>query len=283
VMTACFVHAGALHLLLNMFSLGNLGPFAETLWGRWRFIVLYALSGLASTTFAMMMGPQAFLVGASGAVCGVFGAIAAWLLLYREHLPGELVFDFAKGLALGAVTTIAVSFAPQVSWEGHLGGFVTGFITAILLNVIRPGLIRRRVMIPAALALVLFPVVCLTGLSIAMETGPSWAKYRQVQLPLFTPLMKLQPNELRRYMVECLAAPKTPALERRHQELLTMANIVETVANKLGESATVKYTVLVRLLLEALAAGQWDRAGQLRKEVEIAWRELSLGVPPAGQ
>ena len=46
LLTCCFVHVGVLHLLANMLALGMMGPLAELLWGRWRLLVIYAVSGL---------------------------------------------------------------------------------------------------------------------------------------------------------------------------------------------------------------------------------------------
>ena len=73
--TSCFVHAGGLHLLLNMLALGIIGPQVEYLWGRGRLLIIYLYSGLGGTCLAMALRPEAVLIGASGAIWGVLMAL----------------------------------------------------------------------------------------------------------------------------------------------------------------------------------------------------------------
>ena len=176
--TACFVHAGGLHLLLNLYALGVIGPVAEGLWGRWRFALIYAWAGLAGSCLAMALRPEGLVVGASGAVWGVMAAVLAWLVLNREYLPPEVVLDWLRTLALVLAVNIVVSFAPRVSWEAHLGGAAVGFAAAVLANVVRPGVVRPWVLRPAAVALGLIPVGCLAALAVYSVVGEPWRAVR---------------------------------------------------------------------------------------------------------
>src|SRR5665213_199113 len=78
--TSCFVHIGLLHIALNMNFLLQAGKVVEQMYGRVRFLVLYAFAGLGGGCLAVAMQPQYLLAGASGALCGVIAAEAVWVL-----------------------------------------------------------------------------------------------------------------------------------------------------------------------------------------------------------
>jgi membrane associated rhomboid family serine protease len=180
--SSCFVHFGVIHLALNMFVLGGIGPLAELLWGRGRTAVVYAVSGLAGSCLAMALSPTGeggavlMLAGASGAVWGVSTSLLAWLILFGSRLPPPLARDLFRRLCVMLAINAAVSFLPNVSWQAHLGGGVAGFLTAALLHAARVGPRYRRLV--AVVTLLLVPVVCVTGLLTAMQSSPAWGALR---------------------------------------------------------------------------------------------------------
>ena len=126
LITAAFLHAGAVHLLLNMAALSVLGPPLEALLGRVRFLALYLLAALGgSVTAFLLAAPNTLSVGASGAVFGLFGAhYVADRRLGRD--PGPVL----GLLAVNLVITFAVPF---IDWRAHLGGLAVGTATAAAL------------------------------------------------------------------------------------------------------------------------------------------------------
>lgn len=128
LVTSMFLHYGAMHLLFNMWALYVVGPPLEAWLGRLRFGVLYALSGLGGSVLVYLLSPlESATAGASGAIFGLFGAIfvvARQLNLDVRWIGAvvvlNLVFTFA-GPALGA---------GAISWQGHIGGLVTGALVA---------------------------------------------------------------------------------------------------------------------------------------------------------
>ena len=126
LLTAAFLHAGFLHLLLNMLALGTLGPPLEQSLGRLRFAALYLLSALGGSVAGFLLAPQQLIsVGASGAVFGLFGA---YYVVVRR-LGGE-TRPILGILAVNLVITFAVPF---IDWRAHLGGLVTGLLVAAAL------------------------------------------------------------------------------------------------------------------------------------------------------
>lgn len=164
--SACFVHIGGLHLIGNLFALAMMGPLAELLWGRGRLLLIYFASGLAGSALAMAIRPDALLAGASGAIWGVQMSLFAWLFTFRYQLPTDLAADWFRRLTVVFMLNAAVSFLPNVSWEGHLGGGVAGFVTAGLLNAARSGGWAKRAL--ARLLVALVPVFAVAGLAGAM-------------------------------------------------------------------------------------------------------------------
>jgi membrane associated rhomboid family serine protease len=120
LLTAAFLHAGFLHIAFNMYALYLFGPFVEHALGSSRFIGAYLTMAIASSVFVYWLTePNVVTIGASGAVFGLFGM--ALILLIRA---GRDVRTLLVLLAINAV----ISLQGNISWQGHLGGFVTGVV-----------------------------------------------------------------------------------------------------------------------------------------------------------
>lgn len=123
LLTSAFLHAGVMHLLLNMWALYVVGPGLEWLLGRVRFGALYLLSALGGSVAVYLLAPvDTVTVGASGAIFGLFGAT---LVAGRR-----LQMDVGWVVAVIAVNLIFTFTVPHISWQGHLGGLLTGMLVA---------------------------------------------------------------------------------------------------------------------------------------------------------
>jgi membrane associated rhomboid family serine protease len=121
-----FTHVEIWHIGFNMLALWFLGPQLEMAIGRARFLGLYLLSGLAGSTLVLWAAPEfQATLGASGAIFGLMGA-----LLVMAHKVGGNVQQIGMWLLLNLVITFTF---PNISWQGHLGGFVGGALVAIVL------------------------------------------------------------------------------------------------------------------------------------------------------
>ena len=135
--TACFVHIGLFHLLCNMLMLGMMGPFAEGLWGKRRFALIYAVSGVVGSIAAVALHPvsaksgaDVLMAGASGALWGMLTGVVVWVIHNRRHLPPELTRDRLQRLGFMLLLNVAVSFVPGLSAEAHFGGGAAGALVA---------------------------------------------------------------------------------------------------------------------------------------------------------
>jgi membrane associated rhomboid family serine protease len=123
LVTSAFMHYGILHLLFNMWALYVIGPPLEEWLGRLRFGALYALSALGGSVLVYLIAPiGTATAGASGAVFGLFGA--TFVVAKRLNLDVKWV------LALIAINLVFTFSAQSISWQGHIGGLVTGALIA---------------------------------------------------------------------------------------------------------------------------------------------------------
>lgn len=134
--TYAFLHAGIVHLVVNMITLWQVGCVVIDRVGSLGFALLYLGSALGGAGGYALLGTQlAPMVGASGAIFGVVGGLLAWNYVDR--------YTFAEGLwpvARAALFLIALNLVlwwamnGQLAWETHLGGFVTGWVLALLID-----------------------------------------------------------------------------------------------------------------------------------------------------
>lgn len=122
LLTSMFAHVDLWHIGFNMLALYSLGPGLEAAVGRTRFLLLYFVSGLAaSATVLWLSAPTSQTLGASGAIFGLMGALIVVAVKVRGDVRSILTW-------VGINFLITVVFASYISWQGHLGGFVSGLL-----------------------------------------------------------------------------------------------------------------------------------------------------------
>jgi membrane associated rhomboid family serine protease/Flp pilus assembly protein TadD len=135
LLSSVFVHIGVVHLLLNMWCLWSLGRLAERMFGNWTFLAIYLLSGLGGSLASVLWNPSIVSAGASGAVFGVAGALAAFWYFGKVALPRSIVKrDFVSILTFVGYN-LAFGFAKEgVDNAGHVGGLLVGLALGALLH-----------------------------------------------------------------------------------------------------------------------------------------------------
>lgn len=127
IVTSAFLHYGLLHMGMNVFILVLLGRMLEPAIGWWRMLLLYGVSLTGGALGALLVEPNGFTAGASGAVFGLAGAV-----VIAERASGVRWRD--SGILAFLVLNIVISFLwPNISIGGHLGGMIVGALAAIIL------------------------------------------------------------------------------------------------------------------------------------------------------
>ena len=119
-----FLHASVLHIAFNMFALYVIGTPVEQYLGKARYLGLYFVSGLAGSAGALLQSPFTPVLGASGAIFGILGA----MMVLEWQVTGRLA-----GQAAGLVAiNLGLSFViPGISWGGHVGGLIGGILVML--------------------------------------------------------------------------------------------------------------------------------------------------------
>ena len=124
--TVALVHAGLMHLGFNMYALMVLGNPLEAAFGKNKMLIIFFFSLLTgSLTSAYFASASSYSVGASGAIFGLFGALA--IVGKRIGADTRSIYviigiNFAIGFLLGGI-----------DWKAHLGGLIGGLISAQLI------------------------------------------------------------------------------------------------------------------------------------------------------
>lgn len=144
LITAMFLHAGLLHIAVNMISLYSVGIITERIFGKWRFLTIYFVGGIAGGLAEALLQPNAAAVGASGAIFAIFGAFGAFILMRRRSL-GPAANSLIGQWIFFLLLNLAFSFAPGIALYDHMGGLITGFVLAAVFVATAPRS-RRSVM-----------------------------------------------------------------------------------------------------------------------------------------
>lgn len=131
-----FLHGGFLHLAVNMVTLWSLGQAVLVRVGVVGFVLLYLAALLGGALgFGLLAETLRPMVGASGALFGLAGGLLAWNYVDRFTLR-ERLWPVARAALLLLLLNVVLWWAMdgQVAWETHLGGFVTGWIAALLID-----------------------------------------------------------------------------------------------------------------------------------------------------
>ena len=154
IVTSGFLHAGPLHLLLNMFVVYVLGQLLEPAIGTARFVGIYLVSLLGGSLGALILDPDTITVGASGAV---YGLMAAAIVIARQRGIDQVASQIGFWLVLNLAFTFSV---PNISIGGHLGGLAAGAIAAFVISRIGVAAGSRALRFElAAIALIAVPLV----------------------------------------------------------------------------------------------------------------------------
>ncbi|MBM4030293.1 MAG: rhomboid family intramembrane serine protease [Planctomycetes bacterium] len=143
LVSAGFLHADLIHLLVNLYALVSVGRIVEMLWGHGRFLTLYTVA-LVGGSAASLAATPGVAVGASGAIFGLFGAVLVFALVHRQHIAPKARVPLLINLAVVLAINVALGLTiPFIDNAAHLGGLAAGAAAALLLRPVtvlgRPG------------------------------------------------------------------------------------------------------------------------------------------------
>lgn len=144
--TYMFLHGGIWHIVFNMWCLWDLGALCESLYGRWTFAAMYVTTGIAAGLASVGWNPGVLSVGASGAIFGLAGALAASFYLGEFSIPRMALQPVMRSLAFFIGFNVLFGFGYNLFFGGnggvdnaaHVGGLISGVIMGALIARVAP-------------------------------------------------------------------------------------------------------------------------------------------------
>ena len=133
LLSAIFLHGGMTHLLMNMFSLYLIGRGVEQYFNTTSYLTLYLFSGFLGSLASLYIHPVSVGIGASGAIFGIFGAMAGFFLAHRDKIESHtkaFMKDFSMMIGINAVIGFAI---PSIDVSAHVAGLVVGVVGGYIL------------------------------------------------------------------------------------------------------------------------------------------------------
>ena len=155
ILSAGWLHGGALHILFNMMWVRDLGPPVADIYGGARIVIIYTVSsacGFLLSSFAgefmprvPLLGGAGYTLGASAAIFGLLGALVHYgrrggSSMIRTHAMSYALSMFVFGLIM-----------PGVDNYAHAGGFAGGYLTSVWLDPLKPERVNHMVIALACL------------------------------------------------------------------------------------------------------------------------------------
>lgn len=135
-LTYGFLHGGLMHLFVNMYTLWTVGRVVNERVGASGFVLLYIASLFGGAAgFGLLASNLTPMVGASGALFGLIGGLLAWGYVDRFNF-NENLWPIGRAVLILLALNLILWWAMdgQLAWETHLGGFVSGWIVALLID-----------------------------------------------------------------------------------------------------------------------------------------------------
>lgn len=131
LLTAVFIHGGAMHLLMNLFGLWLGASLLEEVLGRTKLFVSYIVCGILASIASIYWHENTVSVGASGAIFGLYGVILAFTIF-------KIYPDYTRGnnwvlLGLYAGVSLLFGFMGGIDNAAHFGGLISGFLIGWVL------------------------------------------------------------------------------------------------------------------------------------------------------
>lgn len=128
-----FIHGSISHLFFNMYALVYLGLMIENKLGWKKFLFIYLLSGICGGLVSLIFHQESIMMGASGAIMGLYGAFIALLVnkTFEKRATQALLIST---LIVSLLVLLNGSFGKRVDNAAHIGGFVSGFVFCYLFT-----------------------------------------------------------------------------------------------------------------------------------------------------
>lgn len=128
-----FIPSDIYQLLFNALSLFFVGSSIELLYGKWRYLLIYLLSGVVGNLMLFIFAPSILILGAFAATFGAFGAFGAFFIVNRRALGPVANGMIGQWLFWLVLNFFFIFYMGGGGLQGLLGGLIAGFVLGIIL------------------------------------------------------------------------------------------------------------------------------------------------------
>ena len=133
LVSSTFLHSGGMHIVMNMLSLYMVGKMVEKLFSKTAYLSIYFISAFFGAFFSIYMHLDGVAVGASGAIFGLFGALAGFVFVHKDTM-GSQFKAFMKDFGIILLINLGIGFAfPSIDVSAHVGGLIAGIVGGFVI------------------------------------------------------------------------------------------------------------------------------------------------------
>lgn len=129
--TGFFLHAGLMHVFYNLVALYLIGLALESAVGGLKYLIIYLICGIASSYCSFMFHDSTVIIGASGAICGIYGL--GFALCVNKYLDDDTKGGVIVIAGLFTITNLVVGLlSPGIDMISHIAGMACGFLIGLV-------------------------------------------------------------------------------------------------------------------------------------------------------
>jgi len=132
--SSMFMHSGALHIFMNALSLYFVGQVLEKLFKPLTYLSIYFVTGIFGSLLYLLVNPNGLAVGASGAIFGIFGALAGFAWVHRKTMHDEFI-RFIRSFGMILLLNLGLGLSVSaIAMSAHIGGLIAGIISGVVMS-----------------------------------------------------------------------------------------------------------------------------------------------------
>jgi len=131
LITCMFLHAGLLHVSLNMYSLYIIGPLVERVYGKVKYVSIYFIAGIIASLFSYMFSND-ISIGASGAIFGLLGATLIFAITIKKTVGKDFYINILQVMAVNLIIGFSI---PNIDNYAHIGGILGGIAMGKIFEI----------------------------------------------------------------------------------------------------------------------------------------------------
>lgn len=131
LLTCAFLHSGFIHIGCNMYSLYIIGPQIQQIYGTKKYLIIYIISCITSSSLSYLMSPNIISVGASGGIFGLMGALLAFAIIERHKVEKKYLSSLLQIIIINLCIGLSIK---NIDNFGHIGGLFGGILTGYIVK-----------------------------------------------------------------------------------------------------------------------------------------------------